>query len=104
MKIVYLGSEIDSDKEREILTENEHGFKVTVTYKRDSWMSVRSGKQVIDVFNNCTEVHHMYDTIIRLDDKRIAFESDIHKTGCTRSVDDIECVNIESALSKEDEF
>jgi hypothetical protein len=100
MKLIHLGNEIDTTKEQELLSDNENGFKVTVKYKEDSWMSKHEGRQVVDVFNNCTEVHYMYDTVIRKYEKRIAFESDIHQTGCTRSVDDIEIVIVELATNR----
>ncbi len=67
-------------------------------------MSKSEGKKLIEVFNNCTQIHHMYDTIIRKDEKRIAFESDILSTGCTHSVSDIELVVVELADSREVAF
>jgi len=32
MKIIYLGKELDSTKEHELITENEFGFKVDIKY------------------------------------------------------------------------
>jgi hypothetical protein len=84
MKLVYLNKELDSSLEHELFSENEYGFKVTVTYKDSR----------IDVMNNCTEVHNKYESY-RGD--CIAFESDIHVTGCTRTNCDIESVIIENA-------
>jgi hypothetical protein len=47
--------------------------------------------------NNCTEVHNKYESILNLRGDCIAFESDIHITGCNRTNCDIESVIIENA-------
>jgi hypothetical protein len=54
------------------------GIKVSVTFK--------NGRK--ETFRNVTEIHYNYRTA--LDDKRIAFESDIHSTGNTYSISEIE--------------
>ena len=91
MKLVYLNKELDSSLEHELFSENEFGFKVTVTYKDSR----------IDIMNNCTEVHNKYES---LRDDCIAFESDIHFTGCDRTNCDIESVIIENANKIEKNF
>lgn len=103
MQLINQNQELDNTQEHEIFSENEFGFKVTVTYKKDSWMSKHKGHQVVSVFNNCAEVHYLYETIPE-DEQRIAFESDIHGTGCTRNVDHIESVVIELASQEEENF
>lgn len=104
MELTYLNNELNVTKEHELFSDNENGFKVTVTYKKDSWISKNEFKEVVEVFNNCTEVHYMYESIVPRNDKRIAFESNIHRTGLTRSVDDIKSIVIENATSIEDDF
>jgi hypothetical protein len=103
MKLTYLGEELDSTKEKEILSGSKFGFNVIVVYKIDSWMSKYEKEQVVDIFNNCTEVHNLFESFIPRE-KRIAFESDIHHTGCTRNVDDIESVEIHIATKKRKRF
>jgi hypothetical protein len=103
MKLIFLGEELDSTKEKEILSGSKFGFNVIVVYKMDSWMSQHKKEQVVDVFNNCTEVHHLFESIFP-EKKRIAFESDIHRTGCTRNVDDIESVEIHIATKQRKRF
>ncbi|HWY34087.1 MAG TPA: hypothetical protein VNX68_05530 [Nitrosopumilaceae archaeon] len=102
MKLIYFGVELDATKEREILSGGKFGLNVTVTYKKDSWMSKHEGHQVVDFYNNCTEVHNLYSDAITKN--RIAFESDIHSTGCNRDIEDIESVNIQVANKKEATF
>lgn len=92
MKLVYLNNELDSSLEHELFSENEYGFKVTVTYKNSQ----------IDVMNNCTEVHNKYESYYN--DDCIAIESDIHRTGCTRTNSDIESVIIKNAKKIEEDF
>ena len=102
MKLIYLGEELDSTKEKEIFSGSKFGFNVIVVYKIDSWMSQHRKEQVVDIYNNCTEVHYLYETYGL--NKRIAFESDIHRTGCTRNVDDIESVEIHIATKQRKRF
>lgn len=91
MKLIYLGQEIDSTKEHELLTENVFGFKVDIKYTNESWYPAKE-----DSAYNCTEVHHLW-SLDYMGGASIAFESDIHNTGFTRRIDDIEIVNIELA-------
>lgn len=39
-----------------------------------------------DVFHNVTEIHYCYPSPLKELGMQIAFESDIHGTGCTRQV------------------
>ena len=98
MRLLFLGKELDTEKEHELLADNLHGFNVMVAYKPDSWMPQHEGKQVVVVMRNVTEVHHLYET--HINQKRIAFESNIHFTGCNRSCDDIESVTVDVAPIK----
>ncbi len=102
MKLIHLGEELDSNIEQEIFSGSKFGFNATVTYKIDSWMSIAEKKQVIETYNNCTEIHNLYHSLDN--DKKIAFESDIHSTGCNRKIEDIESVDIHISTKKEEEF
>lgn len=86
MKITYFELEIDSTKEIELVTKYPFGFKVTVLYTKAG-----NFKGKTEVLNNITEVHHMYDER----NKQIAFESDIHQTGGTHNISDIDSIHIE---------
>ena len=101
MKLIYLGEEIDSTLEHELCSENEFGFDVTITYTPKSWMSVDNGSQLTCKIFNCTEVHNRYTSF---HGERIAFESDIHCTGGTRDIEEIESVVIELATFKSDGY
>ena len=103
MKLIYLGEELDSTKEKEILSGSKFGFNVIVMYKIDSWMSLHEKKQVVNTYNNCTEIHNRFTSKTR-EEPQIAFESDIHSTGCTRKLRDIESVDIHIATKKEAGF
>lgn len=98
MKLIYLGEELDSNIEHELYSENEFGFNVTVTYTKDSFESKHlGGGQFTEKRFNCTEVHHRYKSFHGI---KIAVESDIHCTGGTIDVVDVECVIIELATFK----
>ena len=99
MKLIYLGEEIDSTKEKEIFSGCKFGFNVIVAYKIDSWMSKAHGSQIVDKFHNLTEIHNLFHR--HFGEKSIAFESDIHQTGCYRNIEDIEIVDIHIATKKE---
>lgn len=88
MKIIFLGNELDVTKEHELLSEKEFGFKVDITYTKESWYPEKSV-----TVNNCTEVHHLW-SLDYMGGASIAFESDIHSTGFTRRIDTIESVKI----------
>lgn len=103
MKLIYLDKELDNTKEIEILSGSKFGFKVTVAYTMDSWMSKHAGRQMIDVYDNCTEVHYLYPQWTG-NERRIAFESDIHGTGCNRKVEEIESVKIDIATKEYKSF
>ena len=56
------------------------GMKVTVKF--GSWA-------IPEVLRNVTEIHYRYPSSYD-GEARVAFESDIHSTGCTYKVSDIE--------------
>ncbi len=103
MKLIFLGELLDSNIEQILTHSNKFGLKVSVVYNSDSWISKIEGEQVVEIFNNCTEIHHLYKTFDK-NEKNIAFESDIHRTGYTRSVNDIESVEITNADKLEVDF
>jgi hypothetical protein len=96
MKLIYLNKKLDTSKEHEIFSNNEFGLKVTVTFKPGNFSN--------EILNNCTEVHYKYKDLGLHTTERIAFESDIHNTGCTYLIRNIKSVVIEEATEKEDEF
>ena len=94
--INYLGSVLDSSKEHELFSEKSFGFDISVEYTSDSWMA-KAGHSTSN-FNNCTEFHWRYTDIFNVDPSDgVAFESDIHCTGCTRKIKDIKSVTIVEA-------
>lgn len=96
MKITYLNQELDPNKEHELFKEDNLGFDITVQY---------SIYQAPQTFYNCTEFHWRYNESSEWDkDKRVAFESDIHCTGSTRSIKDIDNVIIVEAEVLHDNF
>ena len=99
--LLYLNGVLqDSTKELEIFNEDK-GFTATVIYKIGSRKAEIVSSQIL---NNCTEIHHLYNINSVYDPKGIAFESDIHFTGCTREVKQIEIVWITDALRIEEEY
>ena len=103
--IKYLGKELDLSEEHEIFSENEFGFDVTAIFDRDGRYCLHNGENafgigLVEHYHNCTEVHHLYPTFGNTGHKRIAFESDIHGTGFTYDIDDLEEVIIELSYEK----
>ncbi|MCK9445661.1 hypothetical protein M0Q50_02080 [bacterium] len=94
MKLIFLGEELDSTKEQE-LVDTGIGFYVTIKYKSNLVYHN-------ECINNCTEVHNLYETFG--DRKCIAFESNIHQTGFTREIENVESVIIELSDRIEQEF
>lgn len=82
------------DGEHEFKTGSEFGFKVTLVFKENS---IYEKKQ--ETFNNITEVHSNY-----ANSGRVAIESDIHRTGFTYKIKDVETLIIEEATTKEKEI
>lgn len=58
------------------------GMKVVITFNEN----FHAGK-VKETLNNVTEIHYAYPSTAS--GIHVAFESDIHKTGCTRDMEDI---------------
>lgn len=93
MKIIYLGTELDSSVEHELFSNNEFGFKITIGYTDESWYPIKE-----EIVFNFTEFHWMYTDMFNITPSNgVAFESDIHGTGFTRKIDVISYVNIELA-------
>lgn len=90
MKLIYLGEELDATQEHELTNDFTHGVD-TVIIGKDGRVETR---------NNCTEVHHLYKGI----EPSIAFESDIHLTGGTRKVEEIETVVIVKAAETSENY
>lgn len=94
MKLIYLGQELDAEQEHELFSTNEFGFNVIIE---------KSYNFIVEVCYNCTEVHHKYEPIFGERDK-IAFESDIHKTGFNYLISDCDTVTIKLATKLYDDF
>ena len=94
MKLIYLGLELDAEQDHELFASNEFGFKV-LCEKSDSFS--------IFAYFNCTEVHYKFESMDGSKDK-IAFESDIHKTGCWHNISDFESVKIELSTKQHEDF
>jgi len=93
-KLIYLGVELDNTKQHELITDHKFGFKVTVVFNEN-----RLWPDKHEVFNNCHEVHFMYGANCGYDGDgpRVAFESNIHSTGGTRALNQIDSITIELA-------
>ena len=76
------------------MKEDNLGFKVKIKYTKDSAYS-RSGCKE-QILRNVTEIHYCYKSPLG---KQMAFESDIHGTGCTKFNDEIK--EFEATLEKE---
>ena len=91
-KLIFLGTELDVNKEHELFPTNKTlGFDAIIVYK--------NGRG--EIRHNLTEVHHLYKSPF---EPGIAFESDIHSTGGTAKVQDIEAVVIVLATEKAKEY
>ena len=99
MKLIYLGQELDTTKEHELFPPDEHEFG----FKVDIKMTDESEYDKNETAYNCTEVHHLWSTNY-MGGPSIAFESDIHGSGFTRRIDDIESVTIELAKQLYDRY
>ncbi len=98
MKLIYLGTELDSSKEHDLNSETKYGFNVKLTYTKDCSFSIHKGKQIVETYHNLTQVHNRFKRFFGDENKHsIAFESDIHETGCHRELKILESVVIKEA-------
>ncbi len=65
--------------------EENFGFKVKIKYTENS--AYARNETESDIYRNVTEIHYCYPSSVNF--KSVAFESDIHGTGCTIPLDDI---------------
>lgn len=87
--------ELDRNKEYEIKAVTWLGYHVVVTYKANSEMYKNHefpGMLKMQVFRNVTEIHYLHESHFK---ESVAFESDIHQTGCTRFLEEIEMIAFE---------
>jgi hypothetical protein len=87
-------------EEIEVIDESEFGMNITICF---DW-SYR--KRQVETRHNCTELHHLYhkerrDWFHQLDS---AFESDIHGTGGTKSMNKLKWIKAEKALILHKEY
>ena len=80
--------------------ETQFGMKVTVYA---SWKYRLRGWPMIEVYNNVTEVHYRYPRGEFQSDS-VAFESNIHGTGCTVALEVIDSFEVVPADRIEDNF
>ena len=95
-ELIFIGNVLDNTIEHELNSYTEYGFNVIIKFKPNkkysgTWM-----------LRNVTEVHYLYDKY--LDETRVAFESDIHDTGRTNEVNDIEQIIIQCSDKKYENF
>jgi hypothetical protein len=92
-KLIFLGRELDVNKEHELFPTNKTlGFDAIIVYKNGHG----------EVRHNLTEVHHLFKG--HSFEAGIAFESDIHSTGGTARVHEIEIVIVVLATEKANEY
>jgi hypothetical protein len=73
-----------------------YGMKVAIKYNEKHTNRVKE-----EILNNVTEIHYNFPSVIS---GRIAFESDIHNTGCLRAIDEIEEFETIPQMEKAKEF
>jgi len=93
--INFLGAELDSTKEYELMKNDGLGFNITVVYTPDSWRAQKG--HTTDTFKNCTEFHWRFNENEPTNEKESAFESDIHAEGRTRKISELVSVVVEYA-------
>lgn len=90
MNLIFLGKELDANKEHELISKFKHGFNAHVTYK------LCYAECKTQMFHNLDEVHSLFSPL----HNSIAFESSIHSNGGTRSVAEILSVVVTRAPRK----
>jgi hypothetical protein len=100
MEIIYLGKKLNPLEEHELFSENEFGFEIGIKYTEESWYPKKEQR----IFN-FTEFHWRYTDIFNeTPSDSVAFESDIHGTGFTKKICDIEKVEIRLAEKLHENF
>ena len=91
VKLIVLREEYPWKGEIELVSDSEFGLNITILNKeRNVGGEIHPSR--IEVFHNCTELHHKYDSGVRT-----AFESDIHSTGCTKDIKHIDWIRVDMA-------
>ena len=84
------------------MKEKKNGMTVKVTFKKGvCWAKYED--EVEQTYNNVTQVHFGYEGAIGGRNK-VAFESDIHGTGCTEIITDILEMEVTPATKIEEHF
>lgn len=96
MRLFIFGQEINDEHELELIVSDDLGLDITIKYNDDILGGIEDTK------HNCTEFHHLYNKK-ETGDKFLkqlssAFESDIHRTGSTIRIEDIEWIKVEKAI------
>lgn len=100
MKLIYLNEELDINLEHEIISKKEFGFEVLIEYTENSWYPIKKIQ-----LNNCNEIHWRFTDIFNTEPTtRVAFESDIHRTGFNREIETIKSIEIKLSNKIEKEF
>lgn len=92
--LTFKGTQLDSSIEHELFPteDDKYGFIAYVEYQNGQ----------VQVFHNLTEVHWRFKS--GFSDPQVAFESDIHSIGCTRTIDMLRSVIIQQAPAKNRNF
>lgn len=64
-----------------------YGLKIKIKYTTESDYFRHGNKS--DIFRNVTEIYYNYPSPLEYISPQIAFESDIHGTGCTKFIDGV---------------
>jgi hypothetical protein len=109
-KLIVFGRELNWDDEHEITLEG-YGMNIEISVKELKRPDYTI-KAEVETRHNCTEFHHRFDKMRRVTDKiyidsdedNSAFESDIHSTGGTKRVGDINWIKVTVAEEKHKEY
>lgn len=82
------------------MIKTEFGMKVRVKFSKTGRFG--SLVEAWQEFRNVTEVHYGY--LSPVSPTRIAFESDIHETGCTYDISDLAEIGITQETEKVEKF
>lgn len=84
--LFLLGDYLPGNREHELICNEQYGYTVVIRYRDESPYSERES-----TFHNVTEVHYKFASPIG---EQVAFESNIHGTGFTRFLKDIDYIGI----------